>query len=64
MTLWNPETTYPSIPPHFKDGRVGHDGLPLTVKSDVGVVPVVEQFLHFGHELGLGNVHVVAETNQ
>ena len=43
---------------------MGHDGLPLTVKSDVGVVPVVEQFLHFGHELALGNVHVVAETKQ
>ena len=43
---------------------MGHDGLPLTVKSDVGGVPVVEQFLHFGHELALGNVHVVAETKQ
>ena len=43
---------------------MGHDGLSLTVKSDVGVVPVVEHVLDFGHELGLGNVHVVAETKQ
>ena len=44
--------------PGCKDEGVCLDELPLAVEGDVGIVSIVAQISHLGHELGAVKAHL------